>query len=330
MYPKATIQSSLASRARGARLGIRSRVTRTLLAFVTALSAASVWSQAYPARTVRVVVPYAPGGGSDILGRLVSAKVGEMLGQQFVLDNRPGGGSTIGTQVVARAVPDGYTIGVIDTAFTINPGLVAKLPYDTTKDLIPITMVATSPLLLLVHPSLPAKTAAELIALGKARPGQLTFSSAGPGAASHLAGELFADVTGVKLNHVPYKSAGQAATALLSGEITMSFILPASTAAYVKAGRLRALVTSGDQRYAGLPDVPTFNEAGLQKARAEAYWGVVAPAGTPQSIVERLNDAYAKQINMPEMKRRLVEMAFVPANNTPAEFAAFIRQDIDK
>ena len=293
---------------------------------VTATSGA----QSYPTRTVRVLVPYAPGGGSDILGRMLSPKVSEELGQQFVIDNRPGGNATIGTQMMARAAPDGYTIGVVDNAFTTNPSLFRNLPYDALKDFAPVTVMASSPFILLVHPSLPVKTAKELVALAKARPGQLTFASAGGGTGSHLSMELFRVVTGISLIHVPYKGAGPAVTGILSGEATIFFALPAAMTQHVKAGKARALAVTDARRYPGLPDVPTLVEAGIQGVDANPFWGVVAPAGTPAAIIDRLHVAYAKHINAEDMRKRLVGMAFVPVANTPSEFAAFIKADAAK
>ena len=293
---------------------------------VTATSGA----QSYPTRTVRVLVPYAPGGGSDILGRMLSPKVSEELGQQFVIDNRPGGNATIGTQMMARAAPDGYTLGVVDNAFTTNPSLFRNLPYDALKDFAPVTVMASSPFILLVHPSLPVKTAKELVALAKARPGQLTFASAGGGTGSHLSMELFRVVTGISLIHVPYKGAGPAVTGILSGEATIFFALPAAMTQHVKAGKARALAVTDARRYPGLPDVPTLVEAGIQGVDANPFWGVVAPAGTPAAIIDRLHVAYAKHINAEDMRKRLVGMAFVPVANTPSEFAAFIKADAAK
>ena len=288
------------------------------------------FAQPYPTRTVRVIVTYAPGGGSDILGRMICAKVSEELGQQFVIDNRPGGNATIGTQLIARAAPDGYTIGVIDTALTMNPGLFAKLPYDAGKDFAPITLIASSPLLLLVHPSVPVKTVKELIALAKSRPGQLTFGSAGAGTALHLAQELFKVVTGIDAIHVPYKGGGPAVAALVSGEVAMGFNTPATIAPFVKAGRVRALAITGEKRYDGFPDLPTLVESGVRGVDAEPWWGFVAPAGIPAPILERLNEIIVKHINAPEMRQRLIDAAFVPVANTPAEFGAFLRADTVK
>ena len=286
--------------------------------------------QAYPNRSVRVVVPYAPGGGSDILGRLLAAKISDDLGQQFVIDNRAGGNATIGTQLLARAAPDGYTLGVLDTALTINPGLFAKLPYDAIKDFAPITLIASSPLVLVVHPSVPVKTAKELIALAKAQPGQLTFSSGGGGTASHLSQEIFKSVTRINVIHVPYKGAGPAMTALLAGEVAMSFSLPAAIPPHVKAGRARALAITGVNRFPGLPDIPTLAEAGVQSVEADPYWGMFAPAGTPQPIVNRLHEVFVKHINAQDMSKRLIDMAFVTVANTPAEFGAYLRADVMK
>ena len=307
---------------------------RSLLSVFVLLLPVGAWAQTaasgYPSRTVRVIVTYAPGGGSDILARLIGAKASEETGQQFVVDNRAGGNATIGTQAIARAAPDGYTLGVIDTALTINPGLFNKLPYDAVKDFAAVTLIASSPLILLVHPSVPAKNANELIALAKARPGQLTFSSAGNGTAIHLSQELFKSITGINAIHVPYKGGGPSVAALLSGEVAMSFNTPATIAPHVKAGKARALAITGAKRYPGLPDIPTLIEAGIKGVEADPYWGLVAPAGTPPAIITRLHEVWTKHINAPEMRQRLIDMGFAPSANTPAEFAAHIKSDVAK
>ena len=296
----------------------------------TAQTTSTGSGQTYPSRSVRVIVPYAPGGGSDILGRLLAAKISDDFGQQFVIDNRAGGNATIGTQMLARAAPDGYTLGVLDTALTINPGLFAKLPYDALKDFMPITLIATSPLVLVVHPSVPVKTTKELIALAKARPGQLTFSSGGAGTGTHLSTELFKSVTGMDVIHVPYKGAGPAMTAMLSGEVGMNFSLPASIPPHIRAGRARALAITGANRFPGLPEVPTLTETGVTGVNADPWWGMFAPAGTPQPIVSRLHEVFVKHITAPDMSKRLIDMAFVTVANTPAEFGAYLRADVMK
>ena len=285
-------------------------------------------AQSYPARTVRVIAPYAPGGGSDILGRMLGAKVSEELGQQFLVDNRPGGNSTIGTQMIARAAPDGYTLGVIDSALTTNPALFTNLPYDAIKDFAPVTVMASSPFILLAHPSLPVKTPKELVALAKSRPGQLTFGSAGGGTGTHRSMELFRLTTGINVIHVPYKGGGPAVTGLLSGEVTIYFGTPAAMTQHVKAGKARALAITDVKRYPGLPDVPTLEETGIKGVDANPYWGIVAPAGTPAAIIDRLHASFVKQLRAEEMQQRLSGMAFVPVANTPAEFAAFMRSDV--
>ena len=287
-------------------------------------------AQPYPSRTVRVIVTYAPGGGSDILARMIGAKASEELGQQFVVDNRAGGNATIGTQAIARATPDGYTLGVIDTALTINPGLFAKLPYDAVKDFAAVTLIASSPLILLVHPSVPVKSAKELVALAKSHPGQLTFSSAGSGTAIHLSQELFKSITGINAIHVPYKGGGPSVAALLGGEVAMSLNTPATIAPHVKAGKARALAITGAKRYPGLPDIPTLIESGINGVEADPYWGLVAPTGTPPAIITRLHEVWAKHINAPEMRKRLIDMGFAPVANSPAEFAAHIKSDVAK
>ncbi len=302
------------------------RIAAIACAFFCALP---VLAQQYPTRPVRVIVPYAPGGGSDILARLLQQKTSEELGQQLVIDNRPGAASTLGTQLIARAVPDGYTIGMIDTALVINPALFAKLPYDAAKDFAPITIVATSPLVFAIHPSVPAKIVKELVALAKGKPGTLNFSSAGNGSASHLAGEQFRAVAHIDMIHVPYKGAGPQAADIVAGQSMMGFTTPASIMPHVRAGKVRALGISGPKRSPSLPGLPTFVEQGYA-VDAMPFWAMVAPAGTPKAIITKLHDAVVKQIRSPEFRDRLVELAFDPVGDTPEEFAALIRTEIPK
>jgi tripartite-type tricarboxylate transporter receptor subunit TctC len=285
-------------------------------------------AQTWPTRTVRIIVPYAPGGGSDILARLLAQRVSEELGQPFIVENRPGGAAIIGTQVVAKAQPDGYTIGVIDTAFTINPGLFTKLPYDVLRDFTPVTLIASSPLLMVVHPSVPVRNAKELVALAKARPGELSFSSAGNGTAIHLALELFKSANGINAVHVPYKGGGPSAAAVAAGEVAMTFSPPATAAPFIRGNRMRVLAITSPRRFAGLPDVPTLKEAGVVPVDANPYWALVAPAGTPEAVVSRLHASFAKHIRSPELRDKLTEMAFEPVGGTPAEFSAFVKADL--
>lgn len=302
---------------------------RIVAAGVFALTAQLVFAQTYPTRPIRVLVPYAPGGGSDILARLLQQRVSGELGQQLVVDNRPGAASTLGTQLIARAVPDGYTIGMIDTALVINPGLFAKLPYDAAKDFAPITIVATSPLVFAVHTSVPAKNVKELVALAKAKPGMLNFSSAGNGSAGHLAGEQFRAVAHIDVVHVPYKGAGPQTADLVGGQSMMGFTTPASIMPHVRAGKVRAFGISGPKRSPSLPGLPTFIEQGYA-VDAMPFWAMVAPAGTPKKIIAKLHKAIVKQIRAPEFRDRLVELAFDPVGDTPEEFGALIKAEIPK
>jgi len=300
------------------------------IAIVLGASAATVSAQTpYPNRPIRVIVPYAPGGGSDILARLLQPRASETLGQALVIDNRPGASSTLGTAMVARAQPDGYTIGMIDTALVINPGLFASLPYDAAKDFAPITIVATSPLVFAVHPSVGANNVKELVALAKAKPGQLNFSSAGNGSAGHLAGEQFRAVAGISLVHVPYKGAGPQTAELIGGQSMMGFTTPASIMPQVRAGRVKAFGISGPKRSPSLPGLATFAEQGFP-VDAMPFWALVAPAGTPKAVIARLNEAFVKHIQAPEFRDRLIELAFDPVGNSPAEFAAIIKADLPK
>ena len=281
-------------------------------------------------RPVRLIVPYVPGGATDVLSRFLAPYLSDDFGQQVVIDNRPGGGSTIGTQIVARATPDGYTIGMIDAAFLINPSLVGKLPYDTLKDFTPIALVATAPLILVVHPSVPAKSVQELIALARAQPGKLTFASAGNGSAVHLAGEQLRAVAGIDIVHVPYKGAGQSVTDLLGGQVTMMFTSQSTIKAHVAGGRARALAITSARRTQVMPEVMTFREAGLPAVDAVTINGLIGPAGTPADYVKRVNGVVQRALATRELQDKLGELGFEIAGGTPQEFAAWIRREIAK
>jgi len=304
---------------------------RHILAGAAALAASprAAFAQDYPARPVRMIVPYAPGGASDILARLVQPHLEQALKQPFVVDNRGGGASQVGTQAIGTATPDGYTIGVIDSAFVINPGLFAgKLPYDTKKDFAPVSLLATTPLVLVVHPSVPANTAQELVALAKQKPGEITFASAGLGTAIHLAGEQFRQVAGVDINHIPYRGGGPSVIDLLAGKVNFTFSTIPSIHEHVRAGTVRALGVTG-QRVAQLPDVPTMAEAGLGGVDSSPLFGIVAPAAVPQAIVTRLSETAAAAVKG-AANARLAEIGYVPVGSSPAEFRARIDNEIDK
>ncbi len=288
------------------------------------------FAQSYPVKPVRLVSPYAPGGGTDILARLIGQKLSEALGQTVVVENRPGAGGTIGTEVVARSAPDGYTIMLASPSpIVVAPHLYKKLPYDPLKDLVPITMIAAVPAVLVVHPSLPVKSVKELVALARSRPGQLTFSSSGNGGTGHLAGEMLKMMTGVDMVHVPYKGTGPATTAVLSGEVSMSFGNIISTLSYTKSGRLRAIAVTTSKRSRVLPDVPAVAET-LPGYSAGPWYGVLAPAGTPAPIVGRLNQEIVKILRSPEISQNLSSEGADPVGNTPAEFAAVLRAETER
>ena len=304
------------------------RTVLTGLAFA-ALSR-HAFAQDYPQRPVRIIVPYAPGGASDILARLTQPHLERELGQSFIVDNRGGGASQVGTQAIATAQPDGYTIGIIDSAFVINPGLFAgKLPYDTQKDFAPVSLLATTPLVLVVHPSVPAQTAQELVALAKGKPGEITFASAGLGTAIHLAGEQFRQVAGVDINHIPYRGGGPSVIDLLAGKVNFTFSTIPSISEHIRSGRVRPLGVTGE-RSAHLPDVPSMAEAGLGGVDSSPLFGMVAPAAVPPAIVARLSETAAKAVKAGALNQRLTEIGYVAVGSTPAEFAARIGNEIDK
>jgi tripartite-type tricarboxylate transporter receptor subunit TctC len=285
-------------------------------------------AQDYPSRPVRIIVPYAAGGATDTLARLLATRIDQELKQSFVIDNRGGGARQVGTQAVASAPPDGYTIGMIDSAFTINPGLFAgKLPYDTAKDFAPISLIATAPLVFVVHPSVPARSAQELVALAKQKQ-VMTYALPGLGTPVHLAGEQLRQATGIDVVSVPYRGAGPSIADFIAGQVQMTFATVPSILEHVRAGRARALAMVG-QRSALLPDVPTMAEAGFE-VDAGLMFGLVAPAATPAAIVTRLSDAAAASVSTEPLRARLVDLGFVPIGSRPEELRARIDAEITK
>lgn len=279
---------------------------------------------------IRMIVPYVPGGGTDTLARLVAPAISEEFGQPVLVENRAGAGSTIGTQLVARAAPDGRTIGMIDAAFVSNPGLYSKLPYDTLNDFVHVVFVATSPLVLAVHQDVKAGSVSELSALAKANPGKLTFGSAGRGGGTHLAGEQLRMAAGIDIVHVPYKGAGQQVTDLLGGQTTMGFFVPAIAKGHIESGRFRPLGVTGAKRLELFPNVPSFAELGLPSVDASGMNGIVAPAGTPRETVMRINGAVVRSLQSPEIQKRLRDTGFQVVGGSPEDFTRMLRTAIPK
>ena len=277
-----------------------------------------------------MIVPFAPGGGTDILARTVTPKLSEVLGQQVVIDNRAGGGSTIGSEMVAKAVADGYTMLMVDTAFTTNPSLYNKLPYDSARDFAPVSLMAAAPVILIVHPSVPVRTVREFVALAKARPGQLNFASGGPGSSTHLGGELLKLVTEIDLVHIPYKGTGPAVADVLGGQVVMMFAGISSVKQHVAVSKLRAIAVTGERRSAALPEVPTFVEAGLKGVDSGTYWGCLAPAATPKDAINKMSSVMASVMMMPEIQSRLADLGFDPIGGGPDQFAANIKSETTK
>ena len=277
-----------------------------------------------------MVVPFPAGGSTDIVGRTVAQKLSEMWGQPVVVDNRPGGGTVIGTEAVAKAAPDGYTLLVTPAPFTVNATLLRKLPYDTLGDFAPITLLNTTPLVVVVNPGVPAKSIKELIALAKAKPGQLNFCSSGTGGSNHLAGELFNAMAGVKMVHIPYKGNAPALTDLVGGHVDVVFNGLTSALALIKGGKLRALAVTSLKRSSVLPDMPTLDELGLKGFEAVAWNGLGAPAKTPHEIITRISSDAARIVNSPELKERLKSEGSDPVGNTPEEYGAFLRDEVAK
>jgi tripartite-type tricarboxylate transporter receptor subunit TctC len=287
-------------------------------------------AQAYPAKPIRLVVPFSPGAGTDAISRILGHKLGEGLGQQIVVDNRPGAGGTIGTEIVAKAPTDGYTLLVAPAAHAINPSIYPKLGYDTEKDLVPISVMASLPVVLAVEASVPARSVKELVALAKSTPGKLSIASAGNGTVFHLTGELFKRAAGIDIVHVPFKGGAPAIAALVGGQVSMAFETSLTVSPHVKSGKLRALAVAGAQRIAILPEVPTLAEAGYPGILAENWYGMYAPAGTPKEVIARVYAELAKAVADPETRQKLAAQGAEVRENTPEQSAAFVRAEIAK
>jgi len=301
-----------------------------LCAILTLAPLASALSQTYPDKPVKLVVPFAAGGPADIYARAIAEKLQAALGQNFVVEDRPAGGAVIGTDVVAKSAPDGYTLLMMSNTHTVNESLLKDKPYTLLKDLVPVAPVNYSDLVLVIHPSVKANTLAEFIALAKANPGKLNYASSGPGTPYHMAGELFKAMAGVDIVHVPYKGSSGARTDILGGQVQMMFDAITTMAPNVRAGKLRALGTSGKVRSTVLPEVPTVSEAGVPGYDAVIWLGIMAPAGTPKPVVDRLNAEITKAVSSPDLRKAWAEQGAVPMTMTPDEFGHFLREDIEK
>ena len=287
-------------------------------------------AQKYPEKTVRIVTPFAPGGGTDIFARILAQRLSETMGQQFIVENRPGAGSTLGTEHVARAPADGYTLLMTSASFSYSPGLYPKLRYDSIQDFVRVSQVVRVPHVIVVIPSFPAKDLQGLVRIARARPGEVLYASAGAGSAMHLAGALFALVTKTQLTHVPYKGGGATTAAVMGGEATTAFNTLETVLSLIKSGRLRALAVSTRERAAALPDVPTAIEAGFKDYEAVGWFGLMAPAGTPPTVVENISSEVAKAMTTPSIRDRTLEQGATPVGNSPAEFERFVRAEVTK
>ena len=303
---------------------------RLVLAAALLAAPAAVLAQAYPSKPIRTIVPFPAGGGIDTVIRLLGPKMSETLGQPILVDNRAGASGTLGTEIVAKAPADGYTLLATFSSHAQNQILYRKLPFDTLKDFAPITVFGTVPNILVVNASLPVRTVKDLIALAKQRPGEILYASIGPASPSHLSAELFNSMAGIRTTHVPYKGAAPSMIALVSGETQLTFTTVLVAVPYVKTGKLRALGVASLKRSPAMPDVPTIDEAGVKGYDSTAWWGLLAPARTPRPIVERLHAATVGAMNAPAIRERLVQLGAEPSGMSPEAFDRLIRDDIVK
>ena len=303
---------------------------RTGLAVLLLLAGSSSWAQTYPARVVKIVVPYGVGGPADIYARFIAAKLQDTLGQPFVVEDRPGAGSIVGTDYVAKSAPDGYTLLMMSNTHTVNETLIPKKPFDLMRDFAPITGVNYSDLLMVIHPSVPANNVREFIALAKSKPGGLNYASSGNGTPYHMAGELFKAMAGVDIVHIPHKGSDGARTSILSGQVQMMFDAVPTMAANARAGKVKAIATSGTARSPVTPEVPTVAEAGVPGYASGIWLGMMAPAGTPRAVLERLNAEVNKIINSAEVKETWAKQGAFPMGMSLGQFDKFLREEIVK
>jgi tripartite-type tricarboxylate transporter receptor subunit TctC len=305
-------------------------MTKISAFLVCALISSTLHAQTYPAKPVKIIVPYGAGGPADIYARFIGAKLGEVLGQSFVVEDRPGGGAVVGTEAVAKSAPDGYTLLMMSNTHTVNETLLPKKPYDLMKDLAPITGVNYSDLVMVVHPSVQPNNLKEFIAQAKAHPGKLNYASSGPGTPYHMAGELFKAMAGVDIVHVPYKGSDGARTGILGAQVHMMIDAITTMAPNVRAGKVKAMGTTGKTRSSVLPDVPTISEAGVPGYEAGIWLGLMAPAGTPRPVLNRLNTEINKIINSPDVKAAWTKQGAIPMGMSVDAFDRFLREEIVK
>ncbi|HZT62294.1 MAG TPA: tripartite tricarboxylate transporter substrate binding protein [Burkholderiales bacterium] len=306
--------------------------SQVLKAFaLAALAISAAHAEVYPAKPIRMIVAYPPGGGTDIVGRTIAQKLGETLGQSVVVENRGGASGNIGTEIAARAAPDGYTVLMGNVApNAINVSLFKNLPFDPVADFAPVSLVASTPNILVVHPSTPARTVKEVVALARSRPGTLNFASAGVGSSSHLAGELFRILAGADIVHVPYKGAGPAMVDVLSGQVQLYFATMPAAMPHVKSGKLVPIAVTSLKRSQALPDVPTIAESGVPGYEASTWYGLLAPAHSPDAAIARLHESVVKILGDAALRAKLADQGFEPVGDSPKEFAAYIRSEIAK
>lgn len=310
---------------------LRFRASLAIVAVATPLIGSGAHAQTYPARAVRFIVPIGPGGATDIITRTLGQRLSIAWGQQVLVDNRPGGGSNVGFELVAKAPPDGYTLLMAQPPFAVNVSLYKKLAYDPLRDFAPVVLTARSYAALVVHPSVPARSLKELIALAKARPGELTYASSGNGTSPHLSGELLKSMAGIRMLHIPYKGAGPAINDLLGGHVAVAFVSFTSVLQHLKANRLRALAITSPQRSPLMPELPTFGEAGLAGFVVAGWYGVMAPAGTPRDVIDKLNADVAAAIAHPDVAKTFTGYGLESAEpNTPEAFGEFVKSEISR
>ena len=305
-------------------------ITRLVLSAVVCAGICPAHAQTYPAKPVRFIVPFPPGGPTDIMGRMAAQRLTEAWGVQVVADNRGGAGGNIGSELCAKSPPDGYTICMLTVAQSMSPGIYPRLPFDPLKDFAPVTLMATLPSLLMAHPSLPVKNVTELVALAKAKPGMLTYASTGNGTSPHMLMEMFKWMAGVNLVHVPYTGAAPAMIDQISGQIDVAFSTAIAALPFVQQGKVRALAISTQERFPPMPDLPTVEQGGVKGFDGSSWQGVVMPANTPREFVLKANAELAKMLKSPEMKEKILQQGGIASGNSPEEFAAFIKSETEK